>query len=82
MSKLIGKIFYDKRYNLVFHVKAKSSKGYLCGGYTQFLGDAKTYIERQILTEKYITRCKKIVNFDKCNFIELDEQIGAWRVKR
>lgn len=80
MSKIINKIFYDKKKNLVFHVKAKANKGFLCGGYAEFVNDARTNIVRMQLSANYIKRCVKILNYDSCKYIEQYEDIG-WRVK-
>lgn len=76
-----GKLYYDKRVNRVFQVRAKASKGFLCSDYTRFLSDAQTTISTMQLSGKYIKRCKRIINYDKCPFIEADEAIGSWRVK-
>lgn len=79
-----GKLYYDWNTNRVFQIRhslieAGKETIHTCSGPCEYVGDTKTTITEQILSDKYIReKCEEITVYDLCEHLEQTD-IG-WRV--
>ena len=74
-------IYYSPIEKQLFQVKFTQDNGLVCGGFTTYATDARTNIQRQILSYDYVWNCKKIDQADTSPYLELCKIVHSYKVK-